>query len=157
MYDPIAAKDAELRQARPADPSFDEEALRVLSEAWQRLDGYEPGLRALIEGAFARAHFRAERLDSQRVATERGVATIVAYMAHRDDLALPLVYHLVGTLSWEPAREGDDGRFALDWNEATLRYGDSERHVSFPAAIESDGSPSVNGKAFADAVAIAMG
>jgi hypothetical protein len=153
-HDPIAARDAELRATARGDEEAD--ALEAVSRAWERLDAFEPGLRALIEGAFSRAKFRAERVPSHRVATPAGVAAIIAYSAHRDDLARALAYRLVGTLSWESSG-GPDGRFDLVWDEQTLRYGETERHVSFPASIEPDGSIAVNGAAFGDAVAVAMG
>jgi hypothetical protein len=144
-HDPIAARDAELRATARGDEEAD--ALEAVSRAWERLDAFEPGLRA---------KFRAERVPSHRVATPAGVAAIIAYSAHRDDLARALAYRLVGTLSWESSG-GPDGRFDLVWDEQTLRYGETERHVSFPASIESDGSIAVNGAAFGDAVAVAMG
>ena len=153
-YDPIAARDAELQATAQANVG-DEDALERLSRAWERLDAFEPGLRALVEGAFAQAKLRAERLPSQRIGTETGVATIIAYVAHRTDLARPLEYRLLGTLSWESSTESNG--FGLIWNEQTLRYGDSERQVSFPATVAPDGSLEVNGAAFRDAVLVAMG
>jgi hypothetical protein len=152
-HDPIAARDAELR-TKDRDDDVDD-ALEEISRAWSRLDAFEPGVRALVEGAFSRAKCRYERLPSQRVAIEDGVATVIAYAAHRGDLAKPLVYRLVGTLSWE-ATGGLGGNFALLWDEQTLQYGERERHVSFPASIQPDGTVMVNGDAFLDALLVAM-
>jgi hypothetical protein len=152
-HDPIASRDAELQLPKDRDGDVDD-ALDRISRAWQRLDAFEPGLRALIEGAFSQAKFRFERLPTQRVAIDAGIATIIAYAAHRADLARPLLYRLVGTLSWDEADNG--GRFGLVWDEQTLQYGESERHVSFPASIRADGSVVVNGDAFLDAVLVAM-
>jgi len=152
-HDPIAARDAELRHSgRETDV---DDALDRISRAWQRLDAFEPGLRALIDGAFSQAKFRSERLRAQRVATDTGVATIIAYAAYRADLARPLVYRLVGWLSWEASPDGG-GRYDLAWDEQKLQYGDSERHVTFPASIGLDGSVVVNGDAFLGSILAAM-